>query len=122
MIASSKASPVKPTYASPSSTTKANQQVESFQFSSRLTSLCPGTRTCGVFCNRILLSTSGGQLTAVVIDHIVLEALGTSQGRASFLFTLPGLSFALQVFLCIMLLWNVTYSCFASISLEKLVG
>lgn len=48
----------------PSGTVETIQQGRSFQVSPSLLSPCPAVRACGIFSNRILLSSSGIQSTA----------------------------------------------------------
>lgn len=60
----------------PSGTIKASQQAESFQFSPNLIFPWPTVKacTCGIFSNRILLSSLGIQPIAVAIAFMVCEA------------------------------------------------
>lgn len=62
----------------PASTRKASQQGRIFQVSSKLISLCPTTRMCGVFTNIALLSSYGGQPRAMAGPCVVWVVCGAN--------------------------------------------
>ena len=62
----------------PSGATKASQQGRNFKINSSLISLDHESKMCGIFKNRVLLSSSGGQPRGMERTCIVLWSSGTS--------------------------------------------